>query len=111
MATRTYYDPLHHSINLDSEIAEEKLIMELIDSSPFQRLRRIKQLGPAFLTFHGAESSRFTHSLGVFYIARRALNSLIKIDSAKSMEYYYLGGFMVGWVALLGMGMYKKRGG
>ncbi len=55
--------------------------MELIDSSPFQRLRRIKQLGPAYLTFHGAESSRFTHSLGVFHLARRAINHLAKLDS------------------------------
>ena len=54
--------------------------MELIDSTPFQRLRRIKQLGPAYLTFHGAESSRFTHSLGVFHLARRAINHLSKID-------------------------------
>ena len=80
MSTRTYYDPLHQSISLDSSIPEEKMVMELIDSSPFQRLRRIKQLGPAYLTFHGAESSRFTHSLGVFHLARRAINHLSKFD-------------------------------
>ena len=81
MSTRTYYDPLHKSITLNSSIPEEKMVMELIDSSPFQRLRRIKQLGPAYLTFHGAESSRFTHSLGVFHLTRRAINHLCKIDS------------------------------
>ncbi len=81
MSTRTYFDPLHKSITLNSSIPEEKMVMELIDSSPFQRLRRIKQLGPAYLTFHGAESSRFTHSLGVFHISRRAINHLSKIDS------------------------------
>ncbi len=81
MSTRTYYDPLHHSITLNSSIPEEKMVMELIDSSPFQRLRRIKQLGPAYLTFHGAESSRFTHSLGVFHLARRAINHLSELDS------------------------------
>ncbi len=80
MSTRTYYDPLHKSITLNSSIPEERMVMELIDSSPFQRLRRIKQLGPAYLTFHGAESSRFTHSLGVFHIARRAINHLSEID-------------------------------
>jgi len=82
MSSRTYYDPLHRSITLNSSIPEEKMVMELIDSSPFQRLRRIKQLGPAYLTFHGAESSRFTHSLGVFHLARRAINHLSKIDSS-----------------------------
>ena len=81
MSTRTYYDPLHQSIKLNSSIPEEKMVMELIDSSPFQRLRRIKQLGPAYLTFHGAESSRFTHSIGVFHLARRAINHLSEFDS------------------------------
>jgi hypothetical protein len=51
--------------------------MALIDTPPFQRLRRIRQLGPAFLTFHGAESSRFTHSLGVLHLARLALGGLL----------------------------------
>ena len=81
MPTRTYYDPLHHSISLNSSIPEEEMVMELIDSYAFQRLRRIKQLGPAYLTFHGAESSRFTHSLGVFHLARRAINHLCSFDS------------------------------
>ncbi len=80
MAKRTYYDPLHQGITLNDEIPEEKLVIDLIDSASFQRLRRIKQLGPASLTFHGAESSRFSHSLGVFEIARRAFNKILKIN-------------------------------
>jgi len=89
MATRTYYDPLHQSITLNSLIPEEKMVMELIDSSPFQRLRRVKQLGPAYLTFHGAESSRFTHSIGVFHLARRAINHLSTFDS-KLKDYKFI---------------------
>ena len=77
---RTYHDPLHKSIEIDKTDPAEILVMELIDSPAFQRLRRIRQLGPAFLTFHGAESSRFTHSLGVFHIARKALNKLENLD-------------------------------
>ena len=92
MSTRTYYDPLHQSITLNSSIPEEKMVMELIDSSPFQRLRRIKQLGPAHLTFHGAESSRFTHSLGVFHIARRAINHLSELDSRLKEHKFILYG-------------------
>ena len=76
MAKRTYYDPIHQGITLNEEIPEEKMVMKLIDSYPFQRLRRIRQLGPASLTFHGSESSRFSHSLGVFHIARRAFNKI-----------------------------------
>ena len=92
MSVRTYYDPLHQSISLNSSIPEEQMVMELIDSSPFQRLRRIKQLGPAHLTFHGAESSRFTHSLGVFHIARRAINHLSQINSKLKEHKFILYG-------------------
>ena len=86
MSLRTYHDPLHLGITLDSNDPSESMVIELIDSTPFQRLRRIRQLGPAFLTFHGAESSRFTHSLGVFHIARRAFKRLIKLDSSLEAE-------------------------
>ena len=76
MSSRTYHDPLHGAIRLDHNDPAEALAIALIDTAPFQRLRRIRQLGPAFLTFHGAESSRFTHSLGVLHLARLALQQL-----------------------------------
>ena len=76
MSLRTYHDPLHGAISLDRSQPAEALLVELIDTVPFQRLRRIRQLGPAYLTFHGAESSRFTHSLGVLQLARQALAGL-----------------------------------
>ena len=82
MSQRTYHDPLHGGIQLSRDQPAEAMVMDLVDSAPFQRLRRIRQLGPAFLTFHGAESSRFTHSLGVFHLARRAFNKLLSIDSS-----------------------------
>ena len=80
MSQRTYHDPLHRGIQLDSDQPAEAMVMALVDTAPFQRLRRVRQLGPAFLTFHGAESSRFTHSLGVFHLARRAFNRLLAIN-------------------------------
>ncbi|QEY32106.1 HD domain-containing protein [Synechococcus sp. RSCCF101] len=79
---RTYHDPLHGAISLARDRPAERLATALIDTPPFQRLRRIRQLGPAFLTFHGAESSRFTHSLGVLHLARRALGQLMRLDPA-----------------------------
>jgi uncharacterized protein len=75
-ASRTYHDPLHGAIALDRDDPVEALLIQLIDTPAFQRLRRIRQLGPASLTFHGAESSRFTHSLGVMAVARRAFDWL-----------------------------------
>ncbi len=86
MTRRTYHDPLHRGISLDPSNQSEELVIKLIDTEPFQRLRRIRQLGPAFLTFHGAESSRFTHSLGVFHIARMALDSLIQVNKSLGKE-------------------------
>ncbi|MFQ6539977.1 MULTISPECIES: HD domain-containing protein [Aphanothece] len=76
MTERSYHDPLHGAIRLDDRDPAEALAIALIDTAPFQRLRRIRQLGPAFLTFHGAEFSRFTHSLGVLELARLALRNL-----------------------------------
>ncbi len=76
--SRVYHDPLHGAIALDFSDPTEELLIHLIDTPAFQRLRRIRQLGVASLTFHGAESSRFTHSLGVMAIARRAFDRLAK---------------------------------
>ena len=90
MSSRTYHDPLHGSIQLDPGDPAEAMVMELVESRPFQRLRRIRQLGPAFLTFHGAESSRFTHSLGVFHLARRALTNLLPQDPSLDKHRFVL---------------------
>ena len=79
---RIFHDPIHKEIIFDSGKPEELMIMELIDTVAFQRLRRIKQLGAASLLFHGAESSRFTHSIGVFCIARKIFNRLTEVKSS-----------------------------
>jgi len=77
---RIFHDPIHKEIVIDSSKDEEVMIMELIETDAFQRLRRIKQLGTASLVFHGAESSRFTHSIGVFCVARKIYKRLVEID-------------------------------
>ena len=76
MPQRNYRDPLHNIISLDESVPEDRLIIDLIDCAEFQRLRRIKQLGLAMLTYQGAEHSRFTHSLGVMHLMTRALGLL-----------------------------------
>ncbi|MCH2732012.1 hypothetical protein K3V74_14790, partial [Listeria monocytogenes] len=48
----------------------DKIVWDLIATKEFHRLRRIHQLGTTSLTFHGAELSRFNHSLGVYDIVR-----------------------------------------
>jgi len=93
---RIFHDPIHKEIVFDSGKPEELMIMELIDTIAFQRLRRIKQLGAASLVFHGAESSRFTHSIGVFCIARKIYQRLIEIKSS-----FYENKFVLYGAALL----------
>lgn len=59
-------DPIHDFIRVyDYELP-------IIDNPLFQRLRRIKQLSGAHLTYPAAQHSRFEHSLGVLHIASQA---------------------------------------
>ncbi|MCB5034875.1 HD domain-containing protein [Streptococcus mutans] len=69
MKEKVFRDPVHNYIPV-----EDELIYDLINSKEFQRLRRIRQLGSSSFTFHGAEHSRFSHCLGVYYLARRVTN-------------------------------------
>ena len=63
-------DPIHGFVRaLGTEI-------KIIDNPIFQRLRRIKQLSGAHLTYPGAQHTRFEHSLGVMHIAGQAAQVL-----------------------------------
>ncbi|MGD8707711.1 MAG: HD domain-containing protein [Nitrosopumilaceae archaeon] len=63
-------DPIHDFIRVyDHEL-------KIIDNPIFQRLRRIRQLSGAHLTYPGAQHTRFEHSLGVMHIASQAGEAL-----------------------------------
>ncbi len=66
---KVFKDPIHRYIHV-----KDQLIWDLIKTKEFQRLRRIKQLGTLYLSFHTAEHSRFGHSLGVYEIVRRMID-------------------------------------
>ena len=76
MTERIYRDSVHNIIRLETGNAAGRLLIDLIDTSEFQRLRRIRQLGLAHFAYQGAEHSRFTHSLGVLHLATRILDKL-----------------------------------
>jgi len=76
LTERIYRDPVHNIIRLRTNTDEGELMMRLIDTPEFQRLRRIKQLGLGLYTYQGAEHSRFTHSLGAFHLMTRVLDRL-----------------------------------
>lgn len=48
----------------------------LLDAPEMQRLRRVRQLGFAYLVYPGAQHSRFEHSLGTAHLAQTILASL-----------------------------------
>lgn len=54
------------------------LARKIIDTPSFQRLRFVRQNGLANLVFHGAEHTRFTHSLGVSHLAQRMYDHIIR---------------------------------
>ncbi|WP_413406656.1 HD domain-containing protein [Paenibacillus amylolyticus] len=66
---KVFKDPVHNYIHV-----QDPVIWQLINTPEFQRLRRIRQLGTSYLTFHGAEHSRFSHSLGVYEITRKIIS-------------------------------------
>ncbi len=83
---RTYLDPIHQDIVLSRSKPEEELIIRLIDTREFQRLRRVHQLGVTYFTYQGAEGSRFTHSVGVMHVANSLLDHLEE-DNPSIKEY------------------------
>ena len=56
-------DPIYGLLKLND--AER----EVIDTEPFQRLRRIRQLSSAYLVYPSANHTRFEHSLGAMHLA------------------------------------------
>lgn len=76
LTERIYRDSVHNIIRVRMDTREGELIVGLIDTPEFQRLRRIRQLGLGHFAYQGAEHSRFTHSLGVFHLATRILAKL-----------------------------------
>ena len=62
-------DPVHGYVYIT---AQEK---EIIDSYPVQRLRRLRQLAGSEYVYPGANHTRFEHSIGVMYLAGRAVKN------------------------------------
>lgn len=66
-------DPLHNLIVFNEKKQLDRTLWKVIGSRPFQRLRRIKQLGFSEIVHPGATHSRFAHSLGVLQTARELM--------------------------------------
>ncbi len=65
-------DPVHGAIYLtNSELA-------VVDCPVYQRLRNIKQLGFAEMTFPGATHNRYLHGIGAMHLAGQAFDSVFR---------------------------------
>uniref|UniRef100_A0A670JSF9 Deoxynucleoside triphosphate triphosphohydrolase SAMHD1 n=1 Tax=Podarcis muralis TaxID=64176 RepID=A0A670JSF9_PODMU len=69
---KVFNDPIHGHIEM------HPLLVQIIDTPQFQRLRYIKQLGGTYYVFPGASHNRFEHSLGVCHLAGRLIEALQK---------------------------------
>lgn len=67
-----FRDPVHGFI----EVTEDEL--RIVNSAPFQRLRNVRQLATTYLVYHGAEHTRFGHSLGVMHLTSRVFDSITR---------------------------------
>lgn len=70
MGGKVIHDGIHGSMKIDG------VVLDLVRTPEFQRLRHIRQLGLAFLVYPGANHSRFEHSLGTWNVARRLSGEL-----------------------------------
>lgn len=70
MNAKRLKDPLYSYIELPSEI-----MSGVVDTAPFQRLRRIMQTSYAPL-YSSAVHNRFVHSLGVYHLGKIAVRTL-----------------------------------
>lgn len=71
-------DPIHKLISFEDHEGDH-LLLKLIDSKEFQRLRRIKQLGLSELVFPTATHNRFSHSLGVLHLTKKILERIERL--------------------------------
>lgn len=76
MTDVTFADVVHQSISFSSHDKAEKLILDLVDTKWFQRLRDISQTANTRLVYMFSEHSRFGHCLGVAYLAKLLLARL-----------------------------------
>ncbi len=85
---KIFRDPVHGFIGLDTRTE-----LPIVDTKEFQRLRRIRQLGVTFLTYHGGDRSRFAHSFGVFHLFCKVIDRLKSIKVLPDSEDVEAGRF------------------
>lgn len=107
--TDVFRDPIHGLVEV---YPWEK---RLIETQEFQRLRRIHQLGMTNLIYHGAEHTRFGHSIGAMHVAGRIMDHLRELEPLSELpeeEFFQKKALvrMAGLLHDLGHGCYSHVG-
>ena len=71
---KVVHDAVHGSIEFGG------VALSLLEVPELQRLHSIHQLGLAYLVYPGANHTRFEHSLGVYWVAKKMCSSLRMSD-------------------------------
>jgi len=87
MKYKLFMDPVYDEFVMVERNSVEK---KIINSPIMQRLRYIRQLGPCYFVYPGAEHTRFQHSLGVYWLVHKAFNFLEKrgFSFDKEVKFY-----------------------
>jgi len=80
--------PIHDLISFKRSRSDDCLLWALLQTSPLQRLRRIKQLGFTEFVYPGATHTRLSHVLGAMQMARRMLDVFERNDMFQAVENY-----------------------
>jgi deoxynucleoside triphosphate triphosphohydrolase SAMHD1 len=67
--------------NVHDAIRVSKQALRIIDTPEFQRLRYIRQLGLCYFVYPAATHTRFEHSIGVYYLAGKMMEKIVKMYS------------------------------
>lgn len=61
------------------------IVNQIIDTKEFQRLKYIRELGFSYFTYPGALHSRFSHSVGTYWLSHR-FGKVLDIDENNQLE-------------------------
>jgi deoxynucleoside triphosphate triphosphohydrolase SAMHD1 len=84
-SSKTIYDVLYGPLQIT------RFASEIIDSSQFQRLQRMKQLGMADCIFPNAVHTRYAHSIGTYYQCKKLTERLADVTPISEMSGYLRG--------------------
>jgi len=93
VAMNEYLTPSHFGrftskirLPVSSFVRMTKEVAAIVDTSEFQRLRGVRQLGPTIFVFPGANHTRFEHSLGTYDLSLKYLERVLRCQHGRYLD-------------------------